>query len=171
MSSVKSLSTALLALLAVAVGCGDEPSSTVEETDSPATERIAVGEAVGRPGGRPTGGDAVAKPEHSEKKEKSAERLRPRPVPTGVPLDPRDPRVRKAIADLLDPPRRDDSHPPTDGGKPRDGGLRGILNQLLQGENRESPDSTERESPDSTRQDQAPKPDGDGLGAILDQLK
>ena len=89
----------------------------------------------------------------------------PAPLPRGVPLNTKDPRVQRAIADLLHPQRTEQSNKPSDDNGSNhgngDGHHGGVLEQIL----RDLRKRTQQLNPDHH-----PSKDEGGLG-ILEMLK
>jgi hypothetical protein len=143
---------AILAALTVVVGCGSEASSgrppqdrsteAAEPESHPAP--VAPVKASGQQG---DSGTAAT------------------PIPRGTPLKAKDPRVQRAIADLLHPEQDgQDQKPPRDDhqGEDKKGGRGGVLDQIL----RDLRKNAEQLQPD----DHPSKQEG-GIKTILEMLK
>lgn len=153
--------------LAILGGCGDSSPSVDGKGGAPVKPQ---GDRVSRlEGDVPGRGEAVEAPDKRAQSLKrpqrgaGAGRSRP-PVPTGVPLNTRDPQVRRAIADLLAPRKGTRGSRSRDDGKSGSAaGLDEVLKQLTKGGAQPAPDAAQGKA--------SPKSDGGGLEDILDQLK
>src|SRR5262249_19108275 len=103
---------AIAVAIVVVAGCGDTSSPSGSDTErgaGPAADRVGkvIDPGVSAPQARRGRGADRAKTtaEPSGKAESAGEAAR---VPLGVPLNAREPRVRRAIAQLLHPPRAGD---------------------------------------------------------------
>jgi hypothetical protein len=143
---------AALAALLAAAGCGGASSSGDAPPDR--STGFAPAERTDTVGGAPkqTPDDSAPKPERAAKR-----RAGDTPIPLGTPVDARDARVRRAIADLLHPGRAGDGDPapPRRGGKEGgDGGYVGGLLDRLRRQLREKvgqlPDRSEGGSDDDS---------------------